>query len=94
MDPAQDARLTKRTLQVLLVLLGAGVSLAAGIAVVQGWHAFSTKAKVVAVEFLLMLVVYPAVVAKTRKHNDAVPFSDVVITYVLILMALIVFTAH
>jgi hypothetical protein len=94
MDPAQDARFMKKTFQVLLVLFGAGVSLAAFIAVVQGWHAFNAKAKFAAVEFLFMLILYPAIVAKTRKQNDTVQFSALVVAYTLILMALIVFTAH
>jgi hypothetical protein len=64
------------------------------LAVVQGWHAFHAKAKFVAVEFLVMLILYPVVVAKTRKQHDAVQFSGLVFGYTLILMALIVFTAH
>jgi uncharacterized membrane protein len=94
MDPARDGRLMKRTFQVLLVLFGAGVSLAAFIAVVQGWHTFNAKVKFVAVEFLCMLILYPAVVAKTGKQSNPARFSSLVVAYTLILMALIVFAAH
>jgi hypothetical protein len=72
-------------LQVLLVLFGAGVSLVAFMAVLEGWQAFNVKAKCVAVEFLVTLILYPAVVTKTGKPNDAVQFAGLVFGYALVL---------
>jgi hypothetical protein len=92
--PGAYAGFMKRTLQVLLVLFGAEVSLVAFMAVLEGWQAFNVKAKCVAVEFLVTLILYPAVVAKTGKPNDAVQYSGLVFGYALVLMALLVFTGH
>jgi hypothetical protein len=98
MDQAQDAQLTKHMNRGMLVLLGAGVSLAAFTAVIQGWHAFNAKAKIIAIAFLFTLVMYPMIEIRAQKRkqpdNNLVRFSGIIIGYTLILMAIIVFTGH
>jgi len=94
MDPTRDAQLAKRIWQGLLGLLCVGVWLAAFLAVIQGWHSFNAKAKFVAIPFLLILVLYPRIESVARKsaQRDVVSYGALIFGYVLVLLALIVFT--
>jgi predicted MFS family arabinose efflux permease len=97
MDSAQDERLTKYMNRGMLVLLGAGVTLAAFLAVIQGWHAFNAKTKIVSIGFLLVLVMYPMAeirTKKTKQDNDLLRFSGLLFGYVLIVLALVTFTGR
>ena len=97
MDPVQDAKLTKYMNRGMLVLVGAGVTLVALVAVIQGWHAFSVKAKIVSIGFLLILVMYPVVEIRTKQakqDNDLLRFSGLVLGYLLILEAIIIFSGR
>jgi hypothetical protein len=95
MDPAQDARLGRNIILFLFVLMGAGVSLAALISVLQGWHDFNLNRRLEAIMFLVMLVLYPLILARTKNQNDFMGrFSGFIFGYVLVLMALITFTSR
>jgi len=96
MDEARDARLTRNLNRFLLVLLGATVSVAAFIAVIQGWHAFAAKAKFEAITFLFFLVTYPIfeIVAKNKQKNGLVRFSGLICGYILILLSVTIFAAR
>lgn len=95
MDEAHDARVTKITMRFLLVLLGATVSLAAILAVIQRWHAFKAITKCEAIAFLFMLVAYPIfeIEARRKYENGVVRFSSLICGYSLILLAIMVFAA-
>jgi hypothetical protein len=95
MDPARDAQFMKNTIRFLVVALGTIVSLVAFVAVIQRWHAFNANTKFEAIVFLFVLATYPTyeIMTKNRKQEGLGRFYGLIFGYILILLAVMVFSA-
>jgi hypothetical protein len=93
---AQDAQLMKNTIRFLTVMFGTLVSLVAFVAVIQRWHAFNANTKFEAIAFLLVLVAFPMseIVARKRKQDGLGRFHALIFGYMLVLLAIEVFSAR
>jgi cellobiose-specific phosphotransferase system component IIC len=78
----------------MLILMSALVTLNAAVALVQRWHTFALIVKILAIEFLALLVAAPLIqiLAQQRGRNGIFNGSkSLIFGYVLAMMAIIIF---